>query len=797
MEREITTKSLQGISDLTLVAPIKQGFIDALETRTYASRLRAVLKTLHTLRQTSREHSLVRPFSDATDRIRTISDLRMAILEDEQKLLLSVTFDRPWEPYLRIIWRDVGTLLDVIFCNCEPYVTSFDNNFAAYGAWVRNARTNVQFFYRASALTFDDVQYLREVERRHRENAASKLDLSKLVAPDATQTAERTARGFPSHTARQGFQALSVLYRLVDLYPDERDSGILWRAARQLLRELIPIASGPLPDMVGKRFEAQLAWFNEKTDAPPPRVAPTLGATRDVQGGILTAYPGVTHGCMLLLSVSDSSAAAKLIDSLAPMVSYEARRTSSDDIYVNVAFTREGLCALGVPKAEMEQFPHEFLEGMQERAGLIGDVRGNHPRNWALPQRNWPAPIVDDSGSVASVQLATVHVVVHMYTASRDTGHELIDPLKEKIKALMDGRDKVQLLSVEPMRRYIDDPIKGTSREHFGFVDGISQPEIGTPHPGKAWSNFIGPGELLLGYANDRGDEAAPSDLLDNGTFLVVRKMRQDVGAFNAAIAGSGVAPDAVDALKAKMVGRTVDGDPLTAPGLGNNFTYTNDDGAQCPFAAHIRRANPRSDINPLDGRPAVPRIMRRGMSYGPRFDDDEKAERGLIFMGYNASIAEQFEVIQRWISGGNSTGVLSEQSDPLLGVPQLGETRVFRYREGTSVKTMKLDDAKQNPSEPFVRLEWGVYLFVPSKPALTKLQRHRRSIPQAERDCCSRSRPGGRNHRVTSAGGRRRSASGSRESPGPGGMEGRSRRHPCAQQRPVRGRVGGNTRAA
>ena len=102
MEAEITTKRLQGISDLTLVAPIKQGLISTLDTRTYATRLRAVLRTLHMLRQASREHSLVRPFSDATDRIRTITDLRMAIHEPEQKLLLSVTFDRPWEPYLRI-----------------------------------------------------------------------------------------------------------------------------------------------------------------------------------------------------------------------------------------------------------------------------------------------------------------------------------------------------------------------------------------------------------------------------------------------------------------------------------------------------------------------------------------------------------------------------------------------------------------------------------------------------------------------------------------------------------------------
>ena len=52
--------------------------------------------------------------------------------------MLAVTFDRPWEPYIRIIWSDVGALLDVIFCNCEGYVTARDHSFAEYAHWVRS-----------------------------------------------------------------------------------------------------------------------------------------------------------------------------------------------------------------------------------------------------------------------------------------------------------------------------------------------------------------------------------------------------------------------------------------------------------------------------------------------------------------------------------------------------------------------------------------------------------------------------------------------------------------------------------
>ena len=88
-----------------------------------------------------------------------------------------------------------------------------------------------------------------------------------------------------------------------------------------------------------------------------------------------------------------------------------------------------------------------------------------------------------------------------------------------------------------------------------------------------------------------------------------------------------------------------------------------------------------------------------------------------MMFLAYNASIAEQFEVLQRWMTGGNSTGGFSGSADPFLRVPQTDEDDVFLAPlENNDVMRIQL------PSKPLVSLKWGLYAFVPSKEALTKL---------------------------------------------------------------------------
>ena len=93
--------------------------------------------------------------------------------------------------------------------------------------------------------------------------------------------------------------------------------------------------------------------------------------------------------------------------------------------------------------------------------------------------------------------------------------------------------------------------------------------------------------------------------------------------------------------------------------------------------------------------------------------------------MAYNANLGEQFELVQRWLNGANSSGSYSGQSDPLFGVAEAGRRRYFRFEhEGQTIR-MALDgsDRLHDEPRPFVRLEWGAYLFAPSRKALASLQ--------------------------------------------------------------------------
>jgi len=768
MNIEKPSTQLGGIANLALLAPVRRGFIPGAEPFTYAERLKNFFKTLNAVRLGSRESTLHEsPFPDAIERWGILQSFRYALIPPEigstgepvpvsgelvagvYRLALNVTFDGGWETYMRIIYRDIGSLLDAIFCNCEGYPASRRHSYDEYIAWVRSREIPAGIFYAESAKSVLDQRYLEHVERELRDardegdkpaGIVARRKTARFALPTpktlkaSLEALEAASADERAETIDSNLRALKGLYDLRAYYTDNADGDdqCLLRFAQEAMPEFraaLPGVMLQLQPTVRQRVQPLVDWLGHDLDLiEAPKVQLPSRPDEEIQSGLLSSYTGVTHGCLFLLAITDPGKARTFLAQLEPQVTTEAPSTQQvalpDGVhYCNVAFTAHGLAKLGV--AELGLFPQEFLEGMEARAGLLGDLRGNHPDRWRRPKFEG-----------RDIDFASVHIVVQyrLRGDASDKSADLHEALKELGQSLRDGDNGLRLLSAEPMRSFPEDQTNIT-REHFGFRDGFSQPMVRPRTAGVKWDDGVSPGELFLGHPNDRDDPPfprAPSALRDNGSFLVIRKIRQHVRAWNDTLraaakqrnpAFDGLNPQqqaaATDDLAAKLMGRDKEGNTLAngkAQG-GNNFDYAADpDGAHCPFQSHARRANPRTVLGP---KAKMPRIVRRGMSYGARHqaNEDPEVERGLYFMAYCGSIAEQFEVIQRWLAGGNSSGILSAHSDPLLGVPRDGVQRSFQWLEGADVQRIDLP-------VPLTNLEWGLYLFVPSRTGLRVLSK-------------------------------------------------------------------------
>lgn len=782
MQRELIVKgsSLGGSADLTLLAPIRSGMVDALDSVSHKTRIKRVLGLLHAARKGAHEHAAARLLSDAVERVGVILSVRVAVLEPEDKVLLAVSFDGPWEAYIRVLWDKVGTLLDLIFCGTEGYVVAWDHGFDAWLGWARRVQVESDFYYGPPA-TAVDLLYLRRVQlMREHAAPAARLDLLELraVMPGAEQAVDRLVEQadrvgddppvdkidtfqMARQRVRQGVQALGLLYRLVDLFPPGTDDApVLRRAAIELLREFVQLRNQrAIDDQLAEqraRFARALDWlFPDANPVRLQRLRPPLPepyavppeVRADAQGGILRGYEGITHGAVLLLGLDGPAAARALLDAVLPLLTRDAQsHDAAGTVFRNLAFTAAGLRALGLDEDTLELFPEAFRQGMAARAGLLGDVRHNHPRRWRLPRRFGG---IDAAPGDDVVDLTAVHAVLQLRCEARGAAAlaalELADaahPLRTEVAAWAALAPGVRLLSVQAMRRRYR-PRNGRDAvvEHFGYADGEGQPEIESAGGGPL-ANRVRLGELLWGHANSADPAPGAADparpWLVNGSFLVLRKYRQFVERLHAAVLATaaqmqqrlgGELAGHVETVYAKLMGRRRDGMPLlpTEPGRPNDFDYRDDaQGQRCPMRAHIRRAHPRTAP---EGSDRAPRLMRRGMSYGPPAEAGA-ADRGLVFMAYAQSLSEQFEVVQRWLTGGNSTGIASAASCPLLGVPDNGVPRIFRFElpdaaGQAQVFQVQLEARRalfEDPAVP-IQLEWGLYLFAPGMAALCRLR--------------------------------------------------------------------------
>ena len=332
--------------------------------------------------------------------------------------------------------------------------------------------------------------------------------------------------------------------------------------------------------------------------------------------------------------------------------------------WLGIAFTFEGLKALGVPQASLDSFPIEFREGMAARAAILHDFGANGPDNWEHP---FGTP--------------DVHVALALYAKDDESLQKVLE------LARMAHHDLWQISVVYRMQ-FGELP---EGRNPFGFKDGLHNPHVEgsgpAPHAGAEPS--IKAGEFILGYPDEYG-EIAPrrrflSELRHNGTFVAFRKFHMDVAAFRRYLRAQASSPEEEELLAAKMVGRWRSGAPLVLapdrddPELGsdrnsnNVFSYADDmKGLKCPFSAHIRRVNPRDALKDEVVAVNLHHFLRRGTNYGPPLPEgvleDDGAERGGVFLLIGTHLRRQFEFIQsQWATDGNFISHGTEQ-DPLIG---------------------------------------------------------------------------------------------------------------------------------
>ncbi|PAX06994.1 Dyp-type peroxidase domain-containing protein [Sphingomonas lenta] len=703
--------ALGGASDLVVVAPLRTGLVQSYESVTPATRMALTLRTLAAIRTAARESSPVSAFSDPVERLEQVQSFRIAILPDPSRMVLAVTFDGSWEAYMRALWRDAGPMLDLVFCNCQDYPLAREASPAEWAAWVRENERPAQYFYSAAPLTAGDLAYLGQAERiqRHHPARDGDLALTGLASLDPRRVA-REARSRAPAAVVDGL-ALSVLgamFRLTRYYgADARDEDALTllRAANSMLDEWEPTRTPPA-------FAKEVAWLRSAPGpaalAAGPRAAPIDRA--DVQKGVLTSFDTadgpMTHGALLFLQVTDPGLAAETLADL-PLTS---EADAPADEALTLALTYEGLMRLGADASVLGALPSEFRQGAEARAALLGDVRAFHPSNWRRPRRNWPP------GRAGEIDLSSIDVVLqYRARAPGDPSHDAAadprHPLAARV-AEVAALPGLRLLGVQSMRRAHD----RADIDHLGLRDGISQPELveGRPPDGP---HEIAPDELLLQPADGPG-----AALLGNGSFLAMRRMPVHPDAYRAMVdAAAARARLSRAAVQAKLLGRRADGAPTVPGGSGlNDFTFDSDPhGDRCPLQSHIRRANPRS------GRP--PRIMRRGMSFGPPAAlAGQSAERGIMFMAYCASLAQQYELIQSWVNGGNSTRIASCLADPLVGPARDGGD-VYRFRHEGSVRRVALAPA----ARPVTTLDWTLYAFAPAISAVRALPSLRPPPPE------------------------------------------------------------------
>ena len=438
-------------------------------------------------------------------------------------------------------------------------------------------------------------------------------------------------------------------------------------------------------------------------------IGPTMLESEDIQHILLTRVPALT-GRYEFLSFRNAVGGRAWLAAISAKVQSAAEvraSTEMDNSWVSVAFTWNGLRALGVDEAALATFPEEFRQGMVARAVMLGDTEQNHPENW-----------------VGGLARSDLHAIAILF--ARDGAERSRCQVEH---ANLVGRcEGVEVLSTLDLEAT---PPFDYAHDHFGYRDRLSQPVIeGTgevPTPGSGGP--LKPGEFILGYPDEQGPSAnmpEPEILSRNGSYMAYRRLQEHVGKFRDFLRAHGETLEEQELIAAKLMGRWRSGAPLVLapdaddaalgadPQRNNDFNYKQMDphGYAVPLGSHMRRMNPRDTAHNMNRR----RMIRRGATYGthlPEGAPDDGVDRGIAAFVICASLIRQFEFAQNvWVND-NSFHELGNERDPIIG-----------NHDGTlEFKIPKRPIRKKITGLPaFTTVRGGAYFFLPGIKALRYL---------------------------------------------------------------------------
>ncbi|HEX5261889.1 MAG TPA: hypothetical protein VFW13_00065 [Phenylobacterium sp.] len=427
-----------------------------------------------------------------------------------------------------------------------------------------------------------------------------------------------------------------------------------------------------------------------------------------------------------------------------------------DDLWLNIGLGSAALQSLGV------NAPHDrdlaFQAGMiPSRTGdcsadTLADGSPNlaHPKHWRVGGPNARIDLLCIFAADADIEAASAPLLAVLRAAG-------LRVIYQELAALLDN-----------------------GVEHFGFVDGISQPgPMGTVVvdgavqpvttrygvPTLDGRDYGKPGQMLVDPAQF---VFAPHEAPDlrNGSYLVLRRLTQDVVGFYsetdtlaATLTGQLAQPITGDQLRARIVGRWPSGQPLmravpdpmvpenqmalnhfrfgvVAPAIvlsdGERISASTADpdpnrGLLCPIWAHIRKVNPRDQPTDKGGPDdtASFQMLRRGIPFGPPYLHETRSapqnqlERGLMFVAYQTNISTQFETLNHdWMNG--RKGPAPGGFDLLVG------QNLINGLDGP--KSADFNQPAPSPSvivqtmAQWVTPTGGAYLFAPGLAALHKM---------------------------------------------------------------------------